>query len=241
MSVKNKIKTKLEQLIEQGKQLHATGFSTEASVYQPSMGDVQRATAFGHAPPRPLTRQYRIFKKPQEFQNWRVSSLAFLDTLFMGKPNYFRTEFEKIVEQPQHLLQGVGILEGVLTSHNDETLYGITSIVYAEVFTDFLDMAEMLLDQHYKDPAAMLIGAVLEDGCRQICDKNNITRSKNDLLDALIKKLKKENIVNAALESRLGGWRIIRNKADHGEFTEYLEKDVVDMLAGVRDFIAEKM
>jgi hypothetical protein len=44
----------------------------------------------------------------------------------------------------------------------------------ADVFADFLEMAEQLLDQNYKDAAAVIVGAVLEDTLRKIADKNGL-------------------------------------------------------------------
>jgi hypothetical protein len=46
--------------------------------------------------------------------------------------------------------------------------------VAAEVFTDFIEMAEHLLEQGYKDPAAVVAGSVLEEHLRQLCHKNAI-------------------------------------------------------------------
>lgn len=47
-------------------------------------------------------------------------------------------------------------------------------IIAAEIFSDFLEMAEHLLEQGYKDPAAVMIGSVVEENLRKFCVANKI-------------------------------------------------------------------
>ena len=49
-------------------------------------------------------------------------------------------------------------------------LSNFMSLAQAEVFADFLDMAEHLLGEGYKDAAAVILGAVLEDTLRKLAD-----------------------------------------------------------------------
>ena len=53
-------------------------------------------------------------------------------------------------------------------------LVNFRSLVQAEVFADFLDMAEHLLGETYKDAAAVLLGAVLEDSLRKIAGAKGV-------------------------------------------------------------------
>ncbi len=48
-------------------------------------------------------------------------------------------------------------------------LTNIQGLVRAEVFADFLEMAEYLLGQGDKDAAAVLVGGVLEEALRGAC------------------------------------------------------------------------
>lgn len=58
------------------------------------------------------------------------------------------------------------IQEGWLTS--------IKQLITAEVFSDFLEMGKYLLDEKYKDPAAVVIGSVLEEHLRQLCKESAV-------------------------------------------------------------------
>ncbi len=110
-------------------------------------------------------------------------------------------------------------------------------LVVAEVFSDFLEMAEHLLTGHYFQPAASLIGAVLEDDLRRRCDARGLTYDrKRDGLDALSKKLVTAGEFNALMKKKIDTWAKIRNDADHGNFAEFREEDVAEMLTGVTGF-----
>jgi len=104
------------------------------------------------------------------FMEFRVSALSFLRSTF-GPEHPYCSTFDK--ETPTaiefHALAGLGIMAAakaeVLGGWNAE----VTGLVSAEIFSDFLEMAEHLLSQKYKDAAAVMIGGVLEEHLRQLC------------------------------------------------------------------------
>jgi hypothetical protein len=63
---------------------------------------------------------------------------------------------------------GQSILRSVREDVEDGYLTDIRTLISAEVFTDFLEMAEHLDDNGYKDPTAYSTGAVLEDVCEKL-------------------------------------------------------------------------
>ena len=99
-------------------------------------------------------------------------------------------------------------------------------------------MAEYLLENGYKNPAASLCGAVLEDGLRKIAIKEGIKVKSSDDLNSLNDKCANGEVYNRLMQKKIKVWIDIRNKADHGQFNEYSEKDVNEMLKGVMDFLS---
>ena len=102
-------------------------------------------------------------------------------------------------------------------------------------------MAEHLSNQGYKDPAAVLVGSVLEEHLRKLCLKNSlpvlvgVTHKKADSLNA--------DLAGASVYSKLDqksvtAWLDLRNKAAHGRYTDYTKDQVQLMLDGVRNFMA---
>jgi hypothetical protein len=134
----------------------------------------------------------------------------------------------------------LGILRALRADYAAGYLATVEELIHADLFSDFLEMAEHLLNQGYKDPSAVLIGSVLEEHLRKLCLKNSLPISvggnpkKADTLNA--------DLTGASVYSKLDqksvtAWLDLRNKAAHGRYTEYTKDQVQLMLDGVRNFI----
>src|SRR5216683_4786625 len=71
----------------------------------------------------------------------------------------------------------------------------ISELIHADLFSDFLEMAQHLLSEGYKDPAAVLGGSTLEEHLRKLCEKNGLS-----VADASGKPLKADKL-NADLKA----------------------------------------
>lgn len=107
--------------------------------------------------------------------------------------------------------------------------------IRSEVEGDLLAQGLRLLDEHLKDPAAMLIGAVLEDALRQLCRKHGVPEA--DRISIMNDALRKAGVYGLPQAQHVTAWAAIRNKADHGHFGEYTEPEVRVMHQGVSGFI----
>ncbi len=173
------------------------------------------------------------------FRQWRTSSLAFLNTL---PSNYiYHNEFGEHCKYSAYSdsKEGVAVLRSAKEDIEGGHLQKFEAFISASVFSDFLEMADYLLDNGYKDPAASLIGAVLEDGLRRICISNGITLRTREDISSLNQKLAQNHVYNPLQQKQIQVWNDIRNNADHGHFDEYKAEDVKEMLKGVRSFLSE--
>jgi hypothetical protein len=114
-------------------------------------------------------------------------------------------------------------------------------LVAAEVFGDFLDMAAHLVDTGYHQPAASLIGAVLEDGLRRIARNADVQVKPGDDLSVLNNRLAAKNVYSNLHRKQVDVWAAIRNRADHAEWDSFSLGDVQDMYAGVTRFLSERL
>ena len=73
-----------------------------------------------------------------------------------------------------HLSQMLGVAITIKHDLKHGLLVDFKSLVQAEIFSDFLEMGEYLLQGGYKDAAAVIIGGVLEDGLRKLAERNNV-------------------------------------------------------------------
>ena len=99
-------------------------------------------------------------------------------------------------------------------------------------------MAQYLVNNGFKDAAASLAGAVLEDGLRKIAQRSQITFHQREGLSALISKLAGASIFNHVVKRQLMVYCEIRNQADHGRFDEYDLESVKIMISGIQDFLS---
>jgi len=173
------------------------------------------------------------------FQQWRTSSLAFLNVVLGSSSIHYR-DFEERCKWSWHgdTQRGLAVLRAAKDDIEGGYLQKVEALVSASVFSDFLEMAEYLLDNGYKDPSASLIGAVLEDGLRRICISNGITLKAREDISSLNQKLAQKQVYNPLQQKQIQVWNDIRNNADHGHFDEYSNENVEDMLEGVRKFLA---
>ncbi len=117
----------------------------------------------------------------------------------------------------------------------------ITELIHADLFVDFLEMAVHLIEQGYKDPAAVIAGSVLEEHLRKLCDKNGIDVKKPDgtpkKADTLNSELAGVNVYSKLDQKNVTAWLDLRNKAAHGHYSEYTKDQVALLIQSVRDFI----
>jgi len=180
-----------------------------------------------------------------KFCGFRSASLSFLNRVF--GPNHIHTrEFSERVKDnyPTNAEAGINILQAARYEIENGWLFQIKGLVSAEIFADFLEMAEYLLEEDYKDAAAVMIGSVLEEHLRKLCDKNAIpvTTIKDDKhvplkAEILNHELNKAEVYNKLDMKQITSWLDLRNKAAHGKYKEYTKEQATLMLQGIMDFV----
>jgi hypothetical protein len=145
-----------------------------------------------------------------------------------------------IVEMSRKLEPIRGMLEALRSDYESGYHQSVVELVHADMFADFLDMADYLLQQGYKDPAAVVAGSVLEAHLRKLCDKHGIPVVKPDgspkNANTLNSELSGADIYSKLDQKNVTAWQDLRNKAAHGKYSEYTQEQVALMIQGVRDF-----
>lgn len=109
-----------------------------------------------------------------------------------------------------------------------------------------LEMADFLLGEGYKDPAAMIGTGVLEKHLRQLAIKHGIDlehiingQMRKKRADQLSNEFVGAGIYSILEQKHIQTWLDLRNKAAHAEYDMYTKEQVALLLQGVRDFIAQ--
>jgi hypothetical protein len=181
-----------------------------------------------------------------EYTAYTASVLHFLNCI-LDKNNPYVLEYQSnaILYNYHSVQNGRDILNRVLQDVKNGWLLDLKGLISAEIFNDFLEMAKHLLDENYKDPAAVIIGSVLEEHLRKICSKNAISITQLDSKGKAIAKktsmlnddLVKGGVYNNLEQKSVISWLDLRNKAAHGKYVEYDIAQVKHMHQGVLDFI----
>ncbi len=161
-----------------------------------------------------------------------------------GSSSEFYQDFVNISQNKSLLFSlaaGIGMLNALKTEIELGFLLNVQTLALAEVFNDFLEMAEHFLNSGHKDPAALLVGLVLEDGLRKLADKFSISIKKGDDISAVNAKLAGQKTYNELTRSQIETWKKIRNSAAHGKFDEYDKKEVKDFLVWTKGFLEKHL
>lgn|GEM_PF-144996 len=182
------------------------------------------------------------------YQEWGTSCLSLLQRVF-GDDSPHYDSFRRIYGNNRAgvgwgFSQLRGVLAAAIADYSGGYLRSLTSLVTAELFADFLEMAEYLLSEGYKDAAAVLIGGVLEEHLRKLSTANGIPLTVADQngkqqpkkAESLNSELAGQAVYSKLDQKSVTSWLDLRNKAAHGKFSEYELRQVQLMSQGVADF-----
>jgi hypothetical protein len=142
-----------------------------------------------------------------------------------------------------HLLlpSAIGAIEALRADYASGNLNSLPELIHADMFADFLEMADHLLGEGYKDAAAVIAGSTLEGHLRTLAEKLGLPTSNDagEPLKAarLNEDLRKAEAYEKNDQKAVTAWLGIRNDAAHGNYDDYEAGQVGPMIAGIRDFI----
>jgi hypothetical protein len=166
----------------------------------------------------------------------RVSAINLLSRL-AGDESIYVHELKEMMRPNAFSI--LGVLEAARTDYLQGFMADHKLLLSAEIFSDLIVQAEVLLDHDYKDAAAVLVRAVLEDAIRRLCEANKIEAGKRDTLQQLNEKLYTNKVYNAVQHKEVIAKAEIGNSAAHGRFNEYTKEDVAAFIELVIRFLAQ--
>lgn len=217
MKVDQKILTRLNELIEMGERVIKTRYDRSLQGIMFADDGVEYGLA----------------------NQWGVSCLSILGRVFDRQADHY-TKFDllfKDFENYSPIIKALGILKSAKEEYEQGFLFETRVLIEAEVFDDFLEQAEHLLLSGYFQPAAVIVGSVLEDGLRKLCQRNGVSIAVQPKLDQMNADLAKQGIYNKLVQKRITALADIRNNAAHGRWEEFTKDDVEDMLKQTRSFM----
>ena len=154
----------------------------------------------------------------------------------------FNSQFNRFSNANVNSYQFFDSMLGTLKSAKDDYengyLFDTRALIEAEVFDDFLEQAEHLLNQGYFTASAVIAGSVLEDGLRNLCMKKAVILPLKPKLDTMNADLAKAGVYNLLKQKQITALADLRNKAAHG-LGGFSKEDVEGIIKDVRRFTAD--
>ncbi|WP_138515831.1 hypothetical protein [Rhodoferax bucti] len=175
----------------------------------------------------------------------RTACLSFIERVY-GKEHTHFAQFT--AKTDSHFLsdleRAMAILLAIRSELSGGWLFDMKGLVAAELFSDFLDQSEHLLEQGYKDAAAVMIGSVLEEHLRQLCLRHEVQviDLKDDKqvprkADRLNAELARSSVYSALDSKQVTAWLGLRNDAAHGHYDRFTSEQVRIFMRGVIEFM----
>jgi hypothetical protein len=133
-----------------------------------------------------------------------------------------------------------GVLKALRADYEAGRLQAVAELIHADMFADFLEMADYLHSEGYKDASAVIGGSVLEGHLRKLCEKQSIPTSDNakpKKADTLNAELTAKGVYSKLDQKTVTSWLGLRNHAAHGQYDKYTKEQVALFLQGVRNFL----
>jgi hypothetical protein len=172
---------------------------------------------------------------------WGTSCLNLLGRVF-GRESDQYTKFNDFFPKFHDyspVKRALGVLKAAKDDYENGYLFETRALIQAEVFDEILEQAEHLFSSGYHEPAAVVAGAVLEDGLRKLCQRRGISLPAKATLDPMNVALAKDGAYSSLVQKRITALADLRNKAAHGKWTDFSKDDVKDMLAQIRLFMEQ--
>lgn len=187
---------------------------------------------------------HHSFPAVNDYYRFRTESMNLIRRS-CGEDSDHYQEFKRIAEnremstRPYYFVHCFGVLEAAQRDFENGVLFDVRALITAEVLGDFIEQSEVLLAAGYHVPAASLVGAVLEDTLRKLCEKNKVPIPTSTNINRLNSDLSRAGVYDKLVQKRITALADIRNNADHGHFDKFTKADVEDMVKWVRSFSAD--
>jgi hypothetical protein len=170
------------------------------------------------------------------YRRWALSCLNILEKTF-GKESQHYLSFKGYVafsNRQAWVDYGIACMESAKEEVEKGLLYKIEHLISADFFDSILEHAEYLLSKGHKDPAAILGRVVMEKTLKHITERESIVLPEKVKLSKVNEILWKKEVYNKVTWRLIQGYIDLGNFAAHGDFDEYSNSEVEDMLGWIR-------
>ncbi|MEI6221742.1 MAG: DUF4145 domain-containing protein [bacterium] len=177
-----------------------------------------------------------------KWQKWCTSVQSLLLAVYrQDSPQY--NNFLKAYKSCHGNKHEIDTLLGIFLSAKEDFdggyVFNVDMEVSGEVFGDLVSLAKQSLSEGYKDVAAVLACAALEDALKRYARVNKIDVEDKDMQE-VINALKAKSLVSGAQKSILESMPKFRNAAMHADWDKIDSSGVGGVIGFVEQFLLTK-
>jgi hypothetical protein len=188
------------------------------------------------------SNQLGSFVHSETWQQWATSVLNLFQRAFGEDSVHFRN-FSKIYNAFHGYASEFERARGVFRAARSDYLGGYTftleTAISGEIFGDFVALAKQALRDGYKDVAAVLSCAALEDALKRYAARQGLAVG-DKVMQEVISALKASQLVGGAQKTLLDTMPKIRDYAMHANWSKIQPEDVNSVIGFVEQFLITK-
>lgn len=177
------------------------------------------------------------------WQKWATSVLSLLQITFGESSPHFNN-FSRLYNGFQYNPSELDVANAILLAAKEDYEGGyfskLESSILGGILGDFISLAKASLSEGYKDVAAVLACAALEDALKRIAVANSID-VQDKVMQDVIAALKAKGLVGGGQKALLAPMPKLRDYAMHANWDKLKQEDVSGIIGFVEKFLEENL
>ena len=147
-----------------------------------------------------------------------------------------RDLLEGHIVSEQRAQMAAGILAAARVDYEGGYLFDLQAVLSAEILGDFVFLSRRALTEGFKDVAAVLAAAALEDALKRYARANGL-EVEDKVMQEVVSALRAKGLVGGAQKALLEVMPKLRDFAMHANWDKFTEADVNSIIAFVEQFL----
>ena len=174
--------------------------------------------------------------------SWATSAESLIKAVF-GEESPHYINFANVIKNCRGSELSIKTLQGIFLSAKEAFeggyVFSIELSISGEIFGDFVVLAKQSLAEGYKNVAAVLASAALEDALKRYAKVNGLNVD-GATMAKVISAIKSKGLVSGARKSMLDTMLQIRNYTMHAEWEKVNEPEVNSIIGYVEQFLLQE-
>lgn len=182
------------------------------------------------------------FYDTEAWQQWTSSVQHLIQCVFGEMSSHYRnftSAYEKCNGWQGEVNAMKGIFRAAMADYKGGYIFSYQAIIAGEVYGDFIILAKNALAEGFKDVAAVLACAALEDALKRFAQLNELEVSEK-VMQEVVSALKSKGLVGGAQKSLLDAMPKIRDYAMHANWEKITQQDVGSVIGFVEQLLLNK-